>query len=221
MSSRRAARRELCGCAHLLIVSGRLGSGGPSFLRVKGTAQALPPDKPVSEFAPHYQEISMIARRQVGSCTVLGIALVAILSYAMADENAPKPKKPQADAAADKEQKDLSHFMRAKLEASGKVLEGLAVEDFALIKEGAKKLNEISTAEKWRVSNDALYRNFSDDFQRVTKDLMTAAEEENLDRAALKWMDATMSCIECHRYARGVMIASRGFTTPDSPEAVR
>lgn len=113
---------------------------------------------------------------------------------------------PKDSAAADKE--DLSHFMRLKLGASGKVLEGLATEDFGLVKEGAEELHKMSTAEKWRVSNDALYRNFSGDFQRVTKDLVEAAKEENLDRAALKWMDATMNCIECHRYARGVMIAA-------------
>ena len=108
----------------------------------------------------------------------------------------------------DDEPDEVNHFMRLKLAASSKILEGLATEDFTLIKEGAREMNKMSSREKWRVTNDALYRNFSGDFQRVTKDLIEAADEENLDRAALKWMDATMSCIECHRYARGIMIAS-------------
>ncbi|MBX3440137.1 MAG: hypothetical protein KF861_21785 [Planctomycetaceae bacterium] len=118
------------------------------------------------------------------------------------DEKAPKDK-------------DLSHFMRVKLDASGKILEGLAVEDFSLIKEGAQQLHSMSTAEKWRVTNDALYRQFSGDFQRITQELVDASRNENLDAAALKWMAATMSCIECHRYARGIMIADR---LPQSPE---
>jgi len=121
----------------------------------------------------------------------------------VADDEKSNKDKPDAQP----ERKDVSHFMRLKLDASGQILEGLAVEDFDLIKEGARKMNEMSTAEKWRVSNDAMYRNFSGDFQRVTQDLVKAAEEENLDRAALKWMDATMSCIECHRYSRGIKIA--------------
>jgi hypothetical protein len=118
-------------------------------------------------------------------------------------KQADQKEQPAAEA-----EQSLRHFMRMKLSASSMILEGLAVEDFGLIKQGAAKLNEMSTAEKWRVSNDALYRNFSGDFQRVTKDLVKAAEDENLDRAALKWVDATMGCIECHRYARGMFIAS-------------
>lgn len=100
----------------------------------------------------------------------------------------------------------LRDFMRQKLEASNKILEGLVLEDPALIKEGAGVLNEMSTAEKWRVQNDALYREFSADFRRVTASLVEAADEGNTDQAALKWMDATMSCIECHRYVRGMRV---------------
>ena len=158
--------------------------------------------------------------QRLASTIIVGAAVVAILSVATATGNKPpeaadvpvqqtpdapedKPAKPADDA----EKKDLYHFMRKKLEASGKVLEGLAVEDFDLIKEGAKELNTLSMAEKFRVSNDPLYRNFSQEFQRLTKDLMQSAEDENLDRAALKWMDATLSCIECHRFTRGILIA--------------
>ena len=164
----------------------------------------------------------MIPRRSIGNGMVLGISLVAILSYAMAaDENAPKPKKPPADAAADKEQKDLSHFMRAKLEASGKILEGLAVEDFA----SDQRRGEEAERDEHRREMASLERRAVSQFQRRLsardKDLMDAAEKENLDRAALKWMDATMNCIECHRYARGVMIAVNDGTTHALPEAVR
>lgn len=149
--------------------------------------------------------------RAMTSILVLGVAALAMWNLATAAPEgrsaAPTTSQTQADKPSDAK-KDLSHFMRLKLEASGKILEGLAVEDFGLIKEGATQLHEMSGAEKWRVTNDALYRNFSGDFQRVTKELMEAAEKENLDRAALKWMDATLSCIECHRYARGILIAA-------------
>ncbi len=144
--------------------------------------------------------------------SVIALGAAAVVGLTLAAEAVEKPAaKPGANGKAepDAENADeaLSHFMRLKLDASGKILEGLAVEDFALIKEGAQELHTMSKAEKWRVSNDALYRQFSGDFQRVTKQLVAAAQKENLDQAALKWMDATMSCIECHRYARGIMLA--------------
>ena len=37
--------------------------------------------------------------------------------------------------------------------------------------------------------------------------LVEAAEKKNMDRAALKWMDATLSCIDCHKFARGIRVA--------------
>lgn len=166
----------------------------------------------------------MTCLRAICGILVLGTAAFATLGLVTADDKQPQGAKQKAEEtqkeqpeqkdqpAAEREQ-SLRHFMRMKLSASSMILEGLAVEDFGLIKQGAAKLNEMSTAEKWRVSNDALYRNFSGDFQRVTKDLVQAAEDENLDRAALKWVDATMGCIECHRYARGIFIASA--QTPD------
>lgn len=101
---------------------------------------------------------------------------------------------------------NLKEFMRAKLAASNKVLEGLATEDMAMVREGARTLNKMSLSEKWRAHNDVMYKQFSSEFQRVTKDLALAAEQDNLDQAALKWMGATMACIECHRYVRNTLV---------------
>ncbi len=107
------------------------------------------------------------------------------------------------------EKKPLSVFMRKKLAASSMILEGLAMEDFFLIAEGSKKLREMSHTEKWRVHNDPMYRQFSGEFQRITEKLSEAAKNEKLDTAALRWVDATMSCIECHQYVRKVLITNQ------------
>lgn len=116
------------------------------------------------------------------------------------------------DGRADQKQPDeekrlLAKFMRQKLEASNLILEGLCVEDFELIEQGATRLETISSAEKWRISNDALYRQQSAEFQRIAAGLKKQATEKKLDAAALAWVRATMSCIECHRFVRGMMIA--------------
>ncbi len=149
----------------------------------------------------------MTRSRISGGLTLLCAGVLAAWSLGVAADDK-EPSQTDVPPKVRQSKKDLSHFMRLKLEASSKLLEGLAMEDFTLIKEGAKKLNTMSTAEKWRVTNDAVYRNFSGEFQQTTKELMDAADNGNLDRAALKWMDATMSCIECHRYARSITIAS-------------
>jgi len=103
----------------------------------------------------------------------------------------------------------LREFMRKKLDASNQILEGLVTEDAKMIAVGAQTLNEMSTAEKWRISNDVVYGQFSEEFQRSTKKLKQAAEKGNFDDVALKWIDTTMGCVECHKWVRGMRIADK------------
>lgn len=102
---------------------------------------------------------------------------------------------------------ELRAFMRKKLEASAQVLEGLTTDDLELVKAGAVRLHEMSAAERWFVSADPVYRQFSGEFRTITQQLIEASEAGNADRAAMKWMDATMSCLDCHRFVRGMHIA--------------
>ncbi len=115
-----------------------------------------------------------------------------------------KPKNPVPDAKLDQEQ---SKFMRRKLEASGQILEGLTVENADLVVKGAKILVEISAAERFQVQHDVIYRQFSGEFQRTAKGMLEAAEKKNYDLVALKWMDTTMKCLECHKFVRGTRVA--------------
>ena len=135
-------------------------------------------------------------------------------------DDKPQTKSPAAAApqsAKPESQKDdpqakgrpLQSFMRAKLGASTKIQEGLALEDLDLVREGAVEMNKMSQAEQWRRHEDMLYRQFSADFRQTTSDLIDAAKEHQLDRAALKWVDATMACIECHRYVRNKLVVDR------------
>jgi hypothetical protein len=104
--------------------------------------------------------------------------------------------------------RDVRPFMRMKLEASTKVLEGLTTENFDLIAEGAKKLRQMSTAEKWRVSNDVLYRQYSVEFAENAAKLLEKAKARNLDGATLAWVECTMSCVRCHNHARAIKIVA-------------
>jgi cytochrome c556 len=110
--------------------------------------------------------------------------------------------RPRADA-------NLRAFMRVKLEASTKILEGLTTEDFQKIREGAETLHKMSSAEKWRVTNDVLYRQYSVQFSKDAEKLLEKANERNLDGATLAWVECTMSCVRCHNHARAIKIAGR------------
>ena len=148
----------------------------------------------------------------VVAAALVGVGGLAMTQFAQTQEPrkdaTSKPQNKTDDTTAPKD-KDLSlrKFMRAKLDASGQILEGLAVEDFDLIRQGASTLEEMSIAEKWRVSKDPLYREHSVDFQKVARRLTKNAKEEKLEASALTWLEATMQCIECHKWSRANLIA--------------
>lgn len=112
-----------------------------------------------------------------------------------------------ADDAAAKVDNDVRAFMRVKLEASTRILEGLTTENFQLIRDGAKTLRTMSTAEKWRVTNDPLYRQYSLEFGQFAERLDEKGKVRNLDGATLAWVECTMACIRCHNHARAIKIA--------------
>jgi len=69
------------------------------------------------------------------------------------------------------DQGGLRKFMRQKLEHSQKVLEGLALEDFAMIAENAAELKALSEDARWRVSPDINYLRLSAQFQDLAEEL--------------------------------------------------
>ncbi len=97
-------------------------------------------------------------------------------------------------------------IMQQKLAASQKVLEGLAQNDFALIKENSEKLNDLSKMAAWRLIETPRYENYSEEFQRLTLKMAAQAKERNLDAAALSYVDMTLMCVKCHQHVREVKI---------------
>jgi hypothetical protein len=119
----------------------------------------------------------------------------------------PTDKQKSATVEEAKDKPALATFMRQKMEASHDIMEGLLMEDGKLINKAANKLKEMSDTEHWRVSNDIMYRNHSEDFRRAVDKLIVASKGNSIDRAALSWFDVTLSCIDCHRYVRTVLVA--------------
>lgn len=153
--------------------------------------------------------MSHLRRRSAAALVILsGIAAVGLHRSFSADQpGASHSTIAQASQKSDQQELTLRDFMRKKLAASNQVLEGLCTDDMAMVKEGAVALSEISSAERWRVSNDVMYKQFSSEFREIIQQLQRAAESDNPDRVALKWMDATMGCLDCHRFVRGMRLA--------------
>jgi hypothetical protein len=149
----------------------------------------------------HYSLLLVIVGMLLGTTWLLQVP------PSCADEDT-KPAKKAAEKEKPGVKKTLLRaFMRKKLAASQSVLEGLAVEDFDLIAEGAKQLKITATAAEFMVSNDPLYIEHADDFRRVVNKLAVAAKEKRLDGATLGYMDMTMNCVECHKHVRNTPLA--------------
>lgn len=150
------------------------------------------------------------AKLWIPALLVVGIAYAASAQRpAPADE---KTDKPSAAKAADNDDDDdqekpkrspLETFMRKKLDASSLILEGLCQEDAELIKQGADQLSAMSKVEVWNVLTDPEYREHSREFRDNAARVAEAAAAGDFDKAALRWFDVTMSCLECHNHVRG------------------
>ena len=148
----------------------------------------------------------------LGALSAVGLWLSRSSSFADDKAKAEKSDKKETDKGAEKEKPQgkrvaLQAFMRKKLEASQSVLEGLVVEDFDLISKGARQLKATSAAAEFMVTNDPLYAAEAADFGKVVDKLAKAAKEKRLDGSTLAYMDLTMSCAECHKYVRNVLVA--------------
>jgi hypothetical protein len=93
-------------------------------------------------------------------------------------------------------------FMRRKLEHTQKVLEGIVLEDFETIEKNAKTLSLLSQAAEWQILPSAEYKKHGDEFRRTADALAKAAADKNIDGAALKYVELTLNCVNCHKHVR-------------------
>jgi len=120
-------------------------------------------------------------------CALVAVTLLGMTGGGQSEE----PKKP-------------SELMQRKLQASQKVLEGVASNDFDKIAKNAEELLTVSKLAEWRVLKTPRYDVFSSEFQRTAETLIKNANDKNLDAAALSYVDLTLTCVKCHKHVREV-----------------
>lgn len=122
-------------------------------------------------------------------------------------------KEPQATFVSVQKKDDepaLRSFMRQKLEASNRILEGLVTDDLSMVEAGSETLLKMSTEAKWRASNDMLYRRYSTEFVDAVSDMKEKAKSQSIDGTSLAWIKSTMTCLKCHEWVRNTIIADAG-----------
>lgn len=130
----------------------------------------------------------------------------------VAQDEKPATKAPPLKEKGNADKKDeperaLERFMRQKLQASSLILEGLCTENLKMVSEGSDTLMKMSHEEKWRVSNDMMYRRYSEQFVSAVEELKSEADALDMNGASMAWVDVTMKCLKCHEWVRNTVLA--------------
>ncbi|MGI9516905.1 MAG: hypothetical protein ACR2NP_07675 [Pirellulaceae bacterium] len=95
-------------------------------------------------------------------------------------------------------------FMRGKLMNNQNIVEGLSLKNFDLIQEGATAVVGLVKGQHWFVLDTPEYRRYSEDMTMAAQRLHDAAKDGNIEAAALRYFDLTLTCIDCHLYLETV-----------------
>ena len=98
----------------------------------------------------------------------------------------------------------LETIMQRKLEYAHSLFQALIFEDFDAIDRNSERLQRLSEASNWNVIRTHKYTQHSSEFRRAVDALRKAAQEKDLDAAALAYAEMTLKCVQCHKYVRGV-----------------
>jgi hypothetical protein len=100
-------------------------------------------------------------------------------------------------------------LMRAKLASAQKIVEGLMVQDFKLVRNGAQELEKICDATQWHAEEDEVYAHYRTELKRTARKLTLLSQGEDRDAAAYTYMHSITTCINCHDYCRDVLRVAR------------
>jgi len=99
---------------------------------------------------------------------------------------------------------DRQIFMREKLTMVNDIVEGLATEDFDLVKTGGNKLAKLAESAAWLSDRDPFYRHYSSHFEQAVRGLLDAADSKSPEKVTFAYVHVTFSCTACHQHVRNV-----------------
>lgn len=144
----------------------------------------------------------------------------ALILAAMIGGVAAGASKNSADIEITQDELLSESLMRQKLRHSQKLLEALSIGDFQRIASSAEELQRISLEARWRQPQAPAYSDYGDEFRRALERVVRASEDQNIDGAALNFVQVILTCVQCHKVVRdGQQIASvSALGQPESRE---
>lgn len=136
--------------------------------------------------------ITIIAALVIADATFRGRPVRAQRSQQQVDEKVQEPKDKDKESA----------WMKYKLDASQKILEGLTRGDLRLIEKNARGMINVGHLEGWAHADEPTYVSHLHAFRQANRDLVRASQEKNLDAAMVAFSQLTISCMQCHRFVR-------------------
>ena len=132
----------------------------------------------------------MTPRIERGMLATLLLTLVA-LSGGVFSARGQEPRK-----------NNLKPIMEQKLKHSQALLEGLAQEDFVLIRDRRRELRRIGEESLTRIAPNLTYVKYATEFVTIVDELDRRAKEEDLNGATVSYIRLTINCVECHKFTR-------------------
>lgn len=98
--------------------------------------------------------------------------------------------------------KNASLWMKNKMVASEKILEGMTRADFGQIEKYAQGMRMLTYLERWVRSDVPGYRTQLHTFDYANEAIVQGAREKNLDAVTIAYTQLAISCVQCHKYVR-------------------
>jgi hypothetical protein len=97
---------------------------------------------------------------------------------------------------------EASVWMTKKLEFSQKILRGLTMGDFELVRKNADAMIVVGYLERWDREGIPAYRKQMKSFETANKELVRQAEKKDMTAATRAYTQLIVSCVECHTIVR-------------------
>ena len=99
-------------------------------------------------------------------------------------------------------EKDVSVWMKKKVEYSHQVFDGLATADFEQIHDAAEHLRLLNKVEGFVRGRTPDYRRHVENFQAANEEILRQSDAKNLEGVTLAFTQMTYSCVACHKQLR-------------------
>jgi len=132
---------------------------------------------------------------------VIFAALVLWVVAARGNQEPARHPEARKDNAQDSKDK-ASVWMKHKLGASQKILEGMTRGDFEMIEKHAQGMENLGYLEGWVRADVPGYVSHLHAFNQANRELIRASKNKNLDGVTVAYSQLTISCVQCHRFMR-------------------